>query len=662
VSQTYPDIPSNQSLSSSRQLILDRDEALRSCFSGTTAPATPVVGQLWFDTSDSEFYLCTATTPSVVWTRIAVGVPVPVTQGGTGATSAASARSNLGLGDLATQNASNLASDVTQSSTGFIKVASGTDAQRPGTPVNGMIRYSTTSQSFEGYINGTWQPIGAGSLNIAVQRFNGTGTVPQNLTLTTAPASANAVDVYIGGVYQQKNTFSVAGVTVSLLSGAPVGTNNIEVVVGTGLAIGVAADASVTPAKLNLAGEFDVAAAATTDIGVASAVAIRITGSGQSITSLGTNFFGPRFVRMAGANTLVHSASLQCPGDGNLELATGAAFTAIPLPSAGGWRISDVLHPSPLGMRRNKIINGKMDIAQRGTSFAAIANNTYSMDRWVIGQDHDGAGTVTQQADVPSSNEFQYSYRYAVTTADASIAAAQYSLIEQKLEGFNARDLIGRTFTISFWVRSSKTGVHCVSLRNNGGDRSYVAEYTISAANTWEYKSISVSGGLITAGTWNWTNGIGLRLQFVLASGTTYHTTANAWQTGNFLATSSQVNCLDTIGNIFAITGVQLELGSVATPFEHRLINEELAACQRYLTVVTMNAQNASAGFSISPFYLPVAMRATPSMTQISAGTGVNATINVVVSQTNLAGYMQINSTAASGAVTNASYFAYSDL
>ena len=239
---------------------------------------------------------------------------------------------------------------------------------------------------------------------------------------------------------------------------------------------------------------------------------------------------------------------------------------------------------SSLGLR-NRVINGKMDIAQRGTSFAAIASGAYSLDRWVWNAITSGVVTISQQADAPSSNEFQSSLRVAVTTADASIAAGDIAAIVQRIEGYNVRDLIGRTFTLSFWVRSSKTGIHCVSFFNNASatpDRSYILEYAVNAANTWEQKSVTVSGGLITAGTWDWTNGSGLGVRFALAAGATFQTTAGAWQTGPSAATANQVNCLDTIGNIFAITGVQLEAGNVATPFEHRPIGFELGLCQRY--------------------------------------------------------------------------------
>ncbi len=238
------------------------------------------------------------------------------------------------------------------------------------------------------------------------------------------------------------------------------------------------------------------------------------------------------------------------------------------------------------GMGKNKIINGKMDIAQRGTSFPAIASGTYTLDRWVWNAITTAVTTVSQQSDVPSANEFQSSFRAAITTADTSIAVGDFATLSQLIEGYNVRDLIGRTFTMSFWVRSSKTGVHCLRVGNSTADRSYVAEYIVNAANTWEQKSITVSGGLITAGTWNWTSGIGLTVNWILAAGATFQTSSGAWQTGNFLATANQVNCLDTIGNIFAITGVQLEAGSVATPFEHRPYGAEFAL----LTYSTINS------------------------------------------------------------------------
>jgi hypothetical protein len=288
---------------------------------------------------------------------------------------------------------------------------------------------------------------------------------------------------------------------------------------------------------------------------------------------------------------------------------------------------------------RNKIINGKMEVAQRGTSFPAVVAAAYTLDRWRFSANASSAVlTASQQSDVPSSNEFQNSLRLAVTTADTSIASIDQVNIQQRIEGYNARDLIGKTFALSFWVRSTKTGTHCVYFQNSAQDRTFVLEYTVSASNTWEYKTVTVSGGLITAGTWDWTTGVGLIVGWTLAAGSSLQTTANAWQTGNFFATSNQVNCLDSASNIFAITGVQLEVGSVATPFDHRPIGAEELLCKRYTHVMQwqdfyLAGQAPSNGTTVgNAISFPTPMRATPTVTSTLAfnylGTVSNAAVN----------------------------------
>lgn len=253
---------------------------------------------------------------------------------------------------------------------------------------------------------------------------------------------------------------------------------------------------------------------------------------------------------------------------------------------------------------RNRIINGDMRIAQRGTSFAA-ANNVYLLDRWRYGKSNDAAMTFTQSTDVPSGSRFSYSLRATVTTADASIAAGDYSLIVNPIEGYNIVDLVGVPITLSFWVKSSKTGIHCVAFRNGVYSRSYATEYTIIAANTWEYKSITIQSGLNTSsGAWDFSSGLGLQVSWSMAIGSTSQSTANTWVDLNTFSTPNQVNCLDTIGNIFAITGVQLEKGSTATDFEFRPYSVELAMCQRYYERRTVGSQNnerlTTTGFATS--------------------------------------------------------------
>lgn len=254
----------------------------------------------------------------------------------------------------------------------------------------------------------------------------------------------------------------------------------------------------------------------------------------------------------------------------------------------GGAIVGTSYNGGQLAGLRNKIINGAMEVAQRGTSFTVNTGfgANYTLDRYSRIAVTAAVITVTQESDGPASEPtLPYSLRCTVAAADPTVTASELWSLLQKIEGYPARDLIGKTFTLSFWVRSAKVGTHCVAFYNNdypSVDRYYVAEYNISAANTWEYKEITILNGLITDGSWNWTNGSGLTVGWTLYCGTTRQGAPGSWQSGWALATSSQVNVLDTVGNIFAITGVQVEVGDTATPFEHRPFGVELSMCQRY--------------------------------------------------------------------------------
>jgi len=307
-----------------------------------------------------------------------------------------------------------------------------------------------------------------------------------------------------------------------------------------------------------------------------------------------------------------------------------SGFTATTVTASGNVQMASANGGQLAGLR-NRVINGNMTICQRATSTAGVTGSTqtFLVDRFRTGgQATSGVFTTSQSSDVPSGL-YSFSARIAVTTADTAIASTDVLGIVQPIEGYNIRDLFGTTFTLSFWVRSSKTGIHCVAFSNGSADRSYVVEYTISVANTWEYKTITVSGGLTTAGTWDLANGAGVSLRFTLMAGSSFQTTAGAWNTGNFFGTSGQVNCLDSNTNIFAITNVQLEIGPVATPFEQRPIGMELALCQRYALKLEQNAfwgigylrTGGTNSYGIIP--TPVSMRATPSVTPTTGGGSV---------------------------------------
>jgi len=235
---------------------------------------------------------------------------------------------------------------------------------------------------------------------------------------------------------------------------------------------------------------------------------------------------------------------------------------------------------------KNRIINGAMMIDQRnaGASTAVSAGNAFfAVDRFTGYFGSSATGCTTQQSSTAPAG-FINSLKFAVGTG-ASSSSTQTAWVGQRVEGLNVADLGwgaagAASVTLSFWVYSSMTGTFCANIQNSAVDRSYVATYTISSANTWEYKTLTIPGD--TSGTWLKTNGENMTIKWDLGSGSNYNTTAGAWQAGNYRNTSAQANLIGTSSATFYITGVQLEKGSTATSFDYRPYGTELALCQRY--------------------------------------------------------------------------------
>ena len=286
---------------------------------------------------------------------------------------------------------------------------------------------------------------------------------------------------------------------------------------------------------------------------------------------------------------------------------------------------------------RNAIINGGMTISQRiGTTATAITGGAYGLDRWLAY--YDGNSYTTQQvADAPASSGLYNSMKLLVT----GTSTPNYSFFGQKLEANNINHIgLGtancQSFTISFYVKSSVTGVYSISVTNNASNLAYPVQYTINSADTWERKTMTIPA--ITSGTWEVGVGIGIFLRFNMGSPSSRTDTADGWRTGNFDGadgSTGSISWATTSGASFYITGCQLEVGDTATPFEHRTFGDDLQACQRYfcrtyaygtatgtantsegcISSVTEGAHNyASAG----NFNFPVEMRATPSVTLYS--------------------------------------------
>jgi len=282
---------------------------------------------------------------------------------------------------------------------------------------------------------------------------------------------------------------------------------------------------------------------------------------------------------------------------------------------------------------RNRIINGAMVIDQRnaGSAYTGVYNIQYTLDRWVASVSQSSKMTVQQNAgSVTPPAGFTNYLGITVASAVTPLSATDYFQMMQRIEGFNVADLgwgtaNAQTVTLSFWVRSNLIGTYGGALENLDQSRNYVFSYTINSANTWEQKSITVPGD--TTGTWNKTNGIGLWLNLGLGTGTFYSGTAGSWTNPTVVNVTGNTNLMASTSNSWYITGVQLERGTVATPFEWRPFGQELALCQRYARTVTdqMNLGGASTGGTTvnNRFAFPVTMRAAPTTSIITAGSWI---------------------------------------
>jgi len=230
-----------------------------------------------------------------------------------------------------------------------------------------------------------------------------------------------------------------------------------------------------------------------------------------------------------------------------------------------------------------------IDQRNAGASLTPSTNAQYTLDRWNAYYTQASKYSVQQNAGAVTPPTGFTNYLGATSLSAYSVTSTDYFLIRQAIEGFNIADLGWGTanasaITLSFWVRSSLTGTFGGSLVNADNSRSYPFAYTISSANTWEQKSITVAGD--TTGTWLTNNGSGVSLFFGLGVGSTLSNTAGAWVAGNFLSATGATSVVGTSGATFYITGVQFEKGTAASPFENRLYGTELQLCQRYYEVV----------------------------------------------------------------------------
>ena len=287
---------------------------------------------------------------------------------------------------------------------------------------------------------------------------------------------------------------------------------------------------------------------------------IQIVGSTDTVTTTtsgGSVKITPASINVTGVSTF---SDIRITG-GTISGVSTAGITTAYIGSVNDGPISGV---------RNRIINGDMRIDQRNNGASVTPTTlTFGVDRWGSSEQTDGSITLQQSGTVPVG--FTSSLLVTVTSADSSLGATQYAVLRQGIEGENISDLNwgtsnARPVTLSFWVRSSLTGTFGGAIQNNAQDRSYPFSYTINSANTFEYKTATIPGD--TTGTWLTNNSAGMFVWFSFAAGSTYSGTAATWASSLLFAPTDATNLLGTNGATWYLTGVQLEPGTVATPFE----------------------------------------------------------------------------------------------
>jgi hypothetical protein len=311
---------------------------------------------------------------------------------------------------------------------------------------------------------------------------------------------------------------------------------------------------------------------------------------------------------------------------------------------------------------RNIIINGDMQIAQRGTSVSSVTSGGYlTADRWNEGITTQGTWTISVENDAPTGSGFRKSLKWLCTTADASPAAGDNLQFFTTLEGQNLQTIKKGTaaaeqLTLSFWVKSNVTGTYVAELYDNDNTRQTSKQYTISASGVWEYKTITFAAD--TTGAFDNDNALSLYAIFGLGAGSNF--TSGTLQTSWASATTAnrfvgQVNVASATNNYWQVTGIQLEVGATATPFEFKTFAQSLIECQRYYQksyaqgtnpgtaldyagLVIWSSITTGAYGSAIPIYLKTTMRATPTVTIYNPETGATGSIRGLSAGTNFAG------------------------
>jgi hypothetical protein len=474
-------------------------------------------------------------------------------------------------------------------------------------------------------------------------QFSGNGSTTA-FTMSVAPANTASVLVAVSGVLQDPTTYSVSGTTLTFSTAPPTGTGNISA-----RYLGIPASGITTTAYRTVT-EFTATASQTTFIPPSYTPGfISVFQNGSLLGSADyTATNGTTVILAVGATVgdLVTVESFYVSSVVNAIPATAGSVisTYIAAGAVGSTQIvAGAVTPTQLNTQaqytgfKNRIINGAMVFDQRNAGASVTPTvSSYTLDRWIAILSQSSKYSIQQNAGAVTPPVGFTNYLGITSLSAYSITTSDYFSAYQGIEGLNVADLgwgtaNAQTITLSFWVRSSLTGTFGGSVKNSA-TRSYPFTYTISSANTWEQKSVTIPGD--TSGTWATDNSGGIYISLAFGVGSTYSGTAGAWASANYVSATGATSVVGTNGATFYITGVQLEKGATATAFDYRPYGTELILCQRYYqsvayprTFVNLSGSNAF----YTPVYFIVSMRTAPTVT-LPSGAG-----NVVLNSSEVA-------------------------